>query len=341
MTLRRARDSDRETLIGLWDEWVAGGETAVPPWVDGAREGTLAGIDIALRDGSAVVWEEDGEAVGFACAVIRGPRTAELTELYVRPSARRRGIARELVRAVVSDLKARGAEFFTGGVAVDNTGARAFYERAGFRPQELGLIAEVATIERRLAGRVTGPSFGSIHVQSDDVPAVERAVRQFVPRLPGRSRGSVVSPARNGWIAVYDELCDRDPKQLRWLVQELSDRFGGVAIAFGVEEDAVARFVLLERGRIVDEYSSVPEYHGELPPGIVVSLAANPTVVSRLTGADPADVRAAAPQASSPDELPQPADLVAGLAAVMGIEGAAHGYVEARSLAGAVAIDRH
>ena len=40
------------------------------------------------------------------------------------------------------------------------------------------------------------PSFGSIHVQTDDVDAVVRAVRQFVPRLPGGSQGSVVLPPR-------------------------------------------------------------------------------------------------------------------------------------------------
>ena len=39
-------------------------------------------------------------------------------------------------------------------------------------------------------------------------------------------------------------------------------------------------------GGDVDEYASVPEYHGELPPGDVVALGANPTVVARLTGAD-------------------------------------------------------
>jgi ribosomal protein S18 acetylase RimI-like enzyme len=340
MSLRRATEADRDTLVGLWDEWVAGGETAVPPWVEDAREGTAEGIDRAIREGSAVVWEEDGEAIGFACGVMVSSRTAELTEIYVRPPARRRGIARELVGAVVGELKALGAEFVTGGVAPDNGGARAFYEHAGFRPEAIRLIADVQTLERRLAEKPRGRSFGSIHVQSDDVPAVERAVRQFVPRLPGRSRGSVVGPPRGGWIAVYDELCDRDPKQLRRLAQELSDRFGAAVIAFGVEEDAVARFVLLDRGRIVDEYASVPEYFAELPSGIVVSLAANPTVVSRLTGADPTAVRAAAPQAASPDELPAPADIVARLAEVMGIEGVGHGYPEARALADAIVLDR-
>jgi GNAT superfamily N-acetyltransferase len=340
MSARRATDADRDTLLGLWDEWLAGGETAVPAWVERAREGTAEGIERAIREGSAVVWEEEGEAVGFACGVMEGSRTGDLTEIYVRPSARRRGIARELVGAVVGELKELGAEFVTGGVDPDNPGARAFYENAGFRPEEVRLVAEVQTLERRLAGRPTGRSFGSIHVQSDDVPAVERAVRQFVPRLPGRSRGSVLSPPRHGWIGVYDELCDRDPGQLRRLAQELSDRFGAAVVAFGVEEEAVARFIMLDRGRIVDEYASVPEYQGELPSGIVVSLAANPTVVSRLTGADPAAVRAAAPQAASPNDLPAPADLVARLAEVMGIEGAGLGYPEARALAGAIALDR-
>ena len=62
-------------------------------------------------------------------------------------------------------------------------------------------------------------SFGSIHVQTDDSGAVERAVRQFVPRLPGRSRGSIVSQPRNGWVAVYDDVCDRDPAMLRRLAR--------------------------------------------------------------------------------------------------------------------------
>ncbi len=131
-----------------------------------------------------------------------------------------------------------------------------------------------------------GRSYGSIHVQTDDLAAVERAVHQLVPRLPGRSQGSTVSPPRGGWIAVYDDVCDRDPSMLRRLAKELSDRLG-VVLALGVEHEEVVRFVLLEGGRVVDEYLSVPEHYGPLPPGDVIALAANPRVVARLTGADP------------------------------------------------------
>jgi hypothetical protein len=97
-------------------------------------------------------------------------------------------------------------------------------------------------------------------------------------------------------------------------------------LLLGVEEGAVVRYVLFDRGRIADEYASVPEYHGPLPPGDVVALAANPTVAARLTGADPARLREVARNARSPDALPPAPQLLAELAAVLGVEGGDHGY---------------
>ena len=58
--------------------------------------------------------------------------------------------------------------------------------------------------------------------------------------------------------------------------------------AISVDDGVVVRYVLYERGSVVDEYQSLPEHFGPLPPGDVVALGANPTVVSRLTGAEPA-----------------------------------------------------
>ena len=148
------------------------------------------------------------------------------------------------------------------------------------------MTGTVAALEEKLGSQEAG-SFGSIHIQSDDLSAVEQAVRQFVPRLPGGSRGSLVAPPRGGWIAVYDDVCDRNPEMLRRLARELCDRMGAVTALLGVEREELVRMILFERGRIVDEYLSVPEFYGPLPPGDVVGLAANPTVVSRLTGAEP------------------------------------------------------
>jgi hypothetical protein len=125
---------------------------------------------------------------------------------------------------------------------------------------------------------------------------------------------------------VYDDACDRDPSLLRRLATELSDRMGAVAIAIGVEHEEVVRFVVLEAGRVVDEYLSVPEHYGPLPPGDAIALAANPRVVARLTGADPGAVRAAARTAASPDALPPAQELLEAIAAAIGLEGAEHGW---------------
>ncbi len=166
------------------------------------------------------------------------------------------------------------------------------------------LVAPLTSLGERLRDRPRGPSAGSIHVQTDDADAVIRAVEIYVPRLPGGSRGSVVTTPQNGWTAVYDELCDREPEMLRRLAHDLSNRMGAVVLSIGVEHDAVVRYVLFERGRIVDEYLSVPEFYGPLPPGDVVGLGANPTVAHRLTGADPGRVREIARIAPQPGRAP-------------------------------------
>ena len=182
------------------------------------------------------------------------------------------------------------------------------------------------------------PSFGSVHVQTDDQNAVVQLVSRLVPRV-FRSRGTVVSPPRNGWIGVYNEVADGDPRQLARLGKELSNASGLVVFTIGVEEGVAVHYIALERGKTLDEYLSVPDFRGPLPPGDAIALRANPTVVGRLTGADPAGVRAVARTAASPDELPPAKELLAQLAEVLGLEGAAVGYDAARALPGAVVVE--
>jgi ribosomal protein S18 acetylase RimI-like enzyme len=308
--VRRATGGDRETLRALWREFAG----TPPPWAEGGEEESFAELDRALADGAAVLAEEDGAAVGFAAAMRRNDRVAELTELYVRPDARRSTAGTALVNAV---LAAVGTDYVRVSVGVDNEPARAFYKRLGFQPEQLVLRLDAATVERQ-----EGLVFGSVHVQTDDQRAVERAVARFVPRVSA-SRATVVSPARNGWVAVYDEVADRDPAELRQLGRELSNVTGTVVIAVGVEEGQVVRYLALDHGRILDEYLSVPEYHGPLPPGDVVGLRANPTVMARLTGADAAELRRVARTAGSPAELPPAAEHAAELGRVLGLQGAA------------------
>jgi len=121
-------------------------------------------------------------------------------------------------------------------------------------------------------------------------------------------------------VTVTDELCDRDRSAQRRLAAELSERMGVPVVALALEEDAVVRFLLFERGRMVDEYLSVPTYYGDLNKADELSLSANATLVARLTGADPASVRAVARTASFPSELAPARELLEQIAAVMNLE---------------------
>ena len=316
MTVRHATEDDFGTLRALWERWQEEGP-APPSWADTSWEANEPELRRALDANALFVAETDGEPVGFVSAWLEEHR-GHVGDLYVDEPGRRHGVGSALVETVIENLRARGATHLFVDAAADALG---FYERLGFRERSRSLVLP---LEVREVG--AGRSYGSIHVQSDDLGAVERAVAQFVPRLPGRSRGSTVTPPHNGWITVYDDACDRDPALLRRLATELSDRMGAVAIAIGVEHEQVVRFVVLEAGRVVDEYLSVPEHYGPLPPGDAIALAANPRVVARLTGADPGAIRAAARTATSADELPPAQELLESIAAAIGLEGAEHGW---------------
>lgn len=323
MSVRRATAADRGVLHDLYAEFYA--ELPPPPYHSDTLEDELREVDEYAADHVALLAEDEEGLVGFALTRLRGRSQGYVSDLYVRAGARRRGVAKELLSAAAAALRERGATHMTLNVDVANAVARTVYERLGFHEHSLHLMVGLDDLDTRLRETPRGDTFGSVHIQTDDAAAVERAVAQFVPRL-GRSGGTVVSGARNGWVAVYDELCDREPSLLRRLGRELSDRMGAVVLAIGLEHGAVVRYVLFDRGRVADEYASLPEYHGPLPPGDVIALRANPTVAARLTGADPARVREAAPTGASASELPPAPELLARVATALGVEGAEHGY---------------
>jgi ribosomal protein S18 acetylase RimI-like enzyme len=339
MTVRRATQDDFEAIAELWKEF---DHEIPPPTHEGPadHEKELAEIAAILESETAfVALDDEGAPVGFVLARRRSPGFGTLTDLYVRQLERRTGVGTELMREVLAAFREQGIEQVDLEVVAANTVARALYQRWGLRDEVMIMAGRVANLEARL-GRQEASSFGSIHIQSDDLNIVVQAVRQFVPRLPGGSRGSVVAPPRNGWIAVYDDVCDRNPDMLRRLAKELSDRVGSVVLLLGLERDELVRMILFERGRIVDEYLSVPEFYGPLPPGDVVGLAANPRVVSRLTGADPEAVRRIAVTASSPGDLAPARELLAEVAGAMGVQGAEHGWSNAPEIERATRVDR-
>ena len=339
MIVRRAVPGDFEAIAALWRDF----DHEVPPPIHEGpadQEKELAEVAEILASEIAFVAEgDDGAPVGFALARQRTPKLGTLTDLYVARDERRSGIGTELMREVLAALSAQGLEHVDLEVVASNAGARSLYGRWGFRDDVVVMAAAISELEARLGGQEAS-SFGSIHLQSDDLSAVEQAVRQLVSRLPGASRGSLVAPPRGGWVAVYDDVCDRSPEMLRRLARELCDRIGAITLLLGVERDELVRMILFERGRVVDEYLSVPEFYGPLPPGDVVGLAANPTVVSRLTGAEPEAVRRIARTAPAPADLPPARELLADLAGAMGVEGSGHGWADAPEINGVVRVER-
>ena len=312
MTIRRATEADEQTLRELWEEF----EREVPepygegePWEDEWKD-TLEDI----RGGGVFIAEDEDGPLGVARIEAPKRNDAHVQLVYVRPRGRRQGVAKALLADAVADAKGRGAEHVSLSVLVTNADAVAAWRRLGFVEHASFMATPLAALEQRLTREQQGDAHATTHVQTDDETSVQRAIAQFIPRLeaPELHQG-------DSWIRVADPVLDRDREAHGRFARELSERLGAVTVALALEGEVV-RFRLYERGRMVDEYLSVPAYYGEISKGDELALAANPTLVSRLTGADRDEVKRVARTAASPAELPPAAELYAQIAALMRLD---------------------
>jgi len=326
VTVREATDADRpllEELVGAYlDEHWARPYAPPPPGP-------------YLDVGRIVVAEEDGEIIGVAKGEERGG-LGHVSLVYLKPEARGKGGGNELLRELVTSFRDQGLAHVSLNVELPNDEALAYWRRLGFTDYRRSLLTDLDSLEQRLAGGEE-PSTGSVHLQTDDQAAVEKAVARWAPRV-ARTAATVVSAPENGWIGVYDEVAGREPDRLRKLASELSYVISGVVVALGIERGAVVRLVAFERGQMMDEYLSIPEYYGALPPGDAMALRANPTLLARLTGGKAPAIRAAAPTVGSTAELPPAAELADGLLTALGIPRGVVSFEEAQSLPGAITV---
>jgi ribosomal protein S18 acetylase RimI-like enzyme len=101
-----------------------------------------------------VIAVEGGQPVGMVSGVDEGEQV-ELISMYVRPSARGRGVSDALVAAVAEWAQARGAARVSLSVRVDNIAAKRLYRRHGFveagpapgRPGEPSEVLMTATLD--------------------------------------------------------------------------------------------------------------------------------------------------------------------------------------------------
>ncbi|HLX20585.1 MAG TPA: GNAT family N-acetyltransferase [Gaiellaceae bacterium] len=305
--IRDATDDDLPLVRAMWTEF----STEIPdePWRDSDLQEDLEWLATAVRE-EVVLLADDA---GLAIAVKKGAKLGKLEVLYVRLAARGGGLARELTKEVATRLRERGAEVLELDVLASNEPARAVYERWGFRTSELTLAAPLDALEGRLSSAADGPTFGYVHVQSDDEARVRRDAAKVLRSDPEVS-------VSGGWVRVRADVTDEEPTRLKDLARELSYTIAGVTLALGVERGSVVRYNLFDRGSDVDEYLSVPEFYGALPPGDVYAMGANATVVARLTGADAHSIRDVARTAASAAELPPAQELYEQIAGAMGVE---------------------
>jgi ribosomal protein S18 acetylase RimI-like enzyme len=308
VTVRRATEADREAIRVLWDEFEA--EIPPPPGDDETFDEDWADTAADIRDGAVYLAEDDDGPLGIVRLSKPARDQVTINQAHVSERGRRRGVLKELLRAALADVPATA--HVTLEVVETNVGARAVWARLGFTDVKRVMAAPRERLEAQLAERAEGEHRATTHVQSDDEVSVRRAVAQFVPRL--------VDPqvsASESWMRVADPVLDRDREAHGRFARELSERLGAVTVALAQEGDVV-RFRMYERGRMVDEYLSVPTHYGALPKGDELALEANPTLVSRLTGASRDEVRRIARTAASPAELPP--DLYEQIARLMGLE---------------------
>jgi ribosomal protein S18 acetylase RimI-like enzyme len=315
VTVRKATGNDEEALHALWDEF----ELEVPepdgvparPWDE-----AWAQLRSEIATGTVVLAEDGDGLLGFANARVEGPAHFRLDIVYVRPRSRRTGVAKALLAEIVDAAQAAGGTQVSLCVLETNTVAREVWARLGFTPVARILDQPLAALSARLAGSPDGPSRASTHVQSDDRLSVDRTLAHFLPHLAAPD----VRGAGEGWIRIGDPLLDGDRTAQSKLAQELSDRLGAVVVALALEHGAVVRFKLYERGRMVDEYLSVPTFYGPIPKGDELALEANPTLVARLTGADRDAVRRTARTAAEPAGLPPAGELYEQIALLMRLD---------------------
>jgi GNAT superfamily N-acetyltransferase len=134
-----------------------------------AREAAFADEEWAARAAASssgvsrmTVFAEDGRDV---LGLIGGYRetdastTVELVSMWVHPNARRAGVGRDLVQAVIDWARETSASEVALGVIRGNEAAEGLYEAMGFSPtgETTPLSSNPSLVEVRMATSITSP----------------------------------------------------------------------------------------------------------------------------------------------------------------------------------------
>ncbi len=105
-----------------------------------------------------------------------------------------------------------------------------------------------------------GSFYCNIHLRTQDRQFVEHAWQSY---WEGREHAAwvMISPVYGQWVSVFDWRCDQqDTDLLTDLASYLSRAADSVALAFQVQDSALAEYWLFNHGNEVDHYTSNEEY---------------------------------------------------------------------------------
>ncbi|MGP8201268.1 MAG: hypothetical protein ACLQU4_17395 [Limisphaerales bacterium] len=94
-------------------------------------------------------------------------------------------------------------------------------------------------------------------VRTDSLAAVRDALEKMV------TERAYVSPAKDGWVTVYDEESDsQNGAVLQRIASGLSRALKTDVLGFMVHDSDIAMYWLYQSGDLLDEFNSAPDYLG-------------------------------------------------------------------------------
>ena len=150
--VRPPSEGDAEDLARLILRYYRFNEEFDPAWSlaeDAGEQARRLAAEYIAGKGVTLVALCDSRVIGYVHAEVRenpmleSKRIGVITELYVHPECRGRGIATRLVEETSRALAAQGVERVAAEYPTANYVARRFYESRGFRPYTSLYLREV------------------------------------------------------------------------------------------------------------------------------------------------------------------------------------------------------
>lgn len=133
--IRPASEQDVPEILSIYAPYVESSTATFECDVPCRREFMQRFLDITAQY-PWLVWEEDGQILGYAYASAPYSRAAfswcAEPSIYLRPEARGKGIGKKLYRVLEEILFRQGYQVLYALITSENTGSIAFHEKMGY-----------------------------------------------------------------------------------------------------------------------------------------------------------------------------------------------------------------